>query len=611
MKALAMPVQILVVCGGLAGLGYLIGLGPAIVLAAICGMFAMMAAFGGSLSADLRLLAWFAPLFVFGAGVPRLLGEVTEPAAIALVTVIVFVAGLIPVLGQRYLMVGVGLTMASVFGYGFRMTGSASWWQVLAAPALAIAVVTLIRLAAGIGDPDKPIRAAIADALLGDREAAGTAWRQWFTGRPVRWTATALGQAMRYRAAEGVLGGRQAVLDDERLAAEVRSADEEARELAELVRPKQPAGPGTGPRRVIPDGLPGRTGQWLAVMHESLDGIRAATLGRDRSRIELPRELRARVLGGELEGALSWQSVRMRHAVRCALGIALALVLAHFRPGDPLTIALLMTTVSIMQPEWRDSLTKVGQRVIGALIGAAVLVLASWLLPPALLLPLALLAVLIGMSMMTTKPIVFNACVVLMSVTMNASRLRADPLAELLEYLILIALACAIGLVFGFLAVPGVRKPSPAERFAELCAAFEELFGTVAGVLRGAGVPRQEQAVRFRRAALAKANLLATEPSGGASAESGATELEEADEAASGLYVGALALALPGQRDEALAAALTPMRAALASGTEPDVEALRDGARDLEEEHRLVFDALVSDLVRLRRGAPETVGGTH
>jgi hypothetical protein len=55
-----------------AGLGVLAGLGGATVLAALPAMFCLIAAFGGTLYADLRLLGWFGPVLVLGwAGSPR------------------------------------------------------------------------------------------------------------------------------------------------------------------------------------------------------------------------------------------------------------------------------------------------------------------------------------------------------------------------------------------------------------------------------------------------------------------------------------------------------------------------------------------------------------
>jgi hypothetical protein len=83
------------------GLGYLVGLGSAAILAGLTAMFCLMAAFGGSLAADLRLLAWFGPVLVVASGGVRLLSEYAPWVAVGLLVVIVFVACLLPVLGPR------------------------------------------------------------------------------------------------------------------------------------------------------------------------------------------------------------------------------------------------------------------------------------------------------------------------------------------------------------------------------------------------------------------------------------------------------------------------------------------------------------------------------
>src|SRR5882672_5269761 len=105
----------LVVIAAAAGLGVLVGLGGAAVLAALSAMFCMMAAFGGTLRADLRLLAWFGPL-------------------------------LIVVLGTRFITVGMGLGMASTFACGFQLGGPFTLVQDFAGPAVAVVVVVAVRV---------------------------------------------------------------------------------------------------------------------------------------------------------------------------------------------------------------------------------------------------------------------------------------------------------------------------------------------------------------------------------------------------------------------------------------------------------------------------------
>ena len=102
--ALVMAALRLVVIAVTAGLRVLVGLGAAAVLAALSAMFWLMASFGGTLRADLRLLAWFGPLLVVAVGGLKSLAAVA-PWLIAMVVLIVLGVGLLPVLGARFITV--------------------------------------------------------------------------------------------------------------------------------------------------------------------------------------------------------------------------------------------------------------------------------------------------------------------------------------------------------------------------------------------------------------------------------------------------------------------------------------------------------------------------
>ncbi|GAA1944002.1 hypothetical protein GCM10009754_09470 [Amycolatopsis minnesotensis] len=613
MKGPGMLVVLLVIVGGTAGLGTVAGLGNAAVLAALTALFCLIAALGGPLRADLRLLAVFAPALIVAVGVPRLLGAVSHAAAIALVTVVVFVAGLLPALGSRYVTVGLGLGMASLFGYGFQITGGASAGQLIGAPALAVAVVFVLRVLIGLADPGKATRGALADTLTAadSVETPEKAARLWLADRPERWTAQVLGASMRYRTARAILTVRLRTLDGaaaETVTAELEKAGEHAEELAAAVRAKKPssvdeAGGGTG--------LTGAAGALTEAMWSALGAVRDAEATRDRSRVDVPKTLRRQVLGSELRGALSWRSAQLRHAVRCALGMLLALVLAGFRPGDPLTVAFLMGTFAVMQPEWRDSVEKAKQRIAGAMAGAVVVVLVIWLLPPAALLPIAVVAVLGGFTVMRSEPVVFNGCMVLMSVGVNAGTRHLDPGEVLVEYVLLILLAAVIGLLFGFAAIPGVRKPSIADRYERAVTAARELLATTVSVLRGEDVGRHDLARRFAEAARARQELITAEPGSAEPEPDQRRAVEDADESLRGLSGVAGALVLGREQAAPMAEPVSEIVRALAEGTEPDLDRLT--ARDPEslgDERRLLLDTLASDALRLHETGAVLAAGS-
>ncbi|WP_460444052.1 FUSC family protein, partial [Amycolatopsis cihanbeyliensis] len=507
MRGVGMPVVLLVVVGGTSGLGFLLGLGNAAILAGLTALFCLLASFGGPLGADLRLLAVLAPALLLGVGVPKLLAGPAPAAAIALLTVVVFGAALLPVLGPRFAPVGLGLGMASLFGYGFQLTGSATAGQILGAPALAIGVVLLLRVLSGIRDPSGPTRKALADALAED--APGTAehaGRVWLSERPVQWTTRVLGGILRLRTLTAILEGRRKSVESgpaRELGEILGVARRDAAALADSVRARTAPAEPEPVRRGQPGPLPGGTGRLVTALWSTLESIREASRDRDRSRVELPRGLRREVRLSFLRGTVSWGSPQLRHAVRCALGVLLALLIAHTRPGDPLTVSFLLTTFGIMQPEWRDSLEKAWQRVAGSLAGAVVLALALWLLPSAALLPVAVVAMLVGLSLMRRLPLVFNGCVVLMAVGMNAASGQLDAGYLLVEYLLLMLLAVVVGLLFGFAAIPGVGKPDVRRRWDRALRTGRDLLEEAAAPLRGQDTAGDRLDHPLRAAALA------------------------------------------------------------------------------------------------------------
>ncbi|MFD5245777.1 FUSC family protein [Amycolatopsis sp. NPDC058340] len=599
MKGPGLLVVLLVVLGGVSGLGFLLGLGNAAVLAALTALFCLIAAVGGPLWADLRLLAWFAPALVLAVGVPRLLGAVSQWAAIGLLVAIAVVAGLLPVLGPRFVTVGLGLGMASLFGYGFQLTGTASAGQILGAPALAVGVVILLRVLMGAKDPAKPTRDALADALsTGTSETRERAARLWLADRPRRWTGGVLGGLFRYSAAIGLLEIRRKRLNSGEIGETLNTAKEEAARLAEAVRNPSAPNDVEPVRRDEPRDLPGATARLVTALWEALETIRTAATERDESRVDVPKGLRKELRRIELSGAFSWQSAQFRHALRCGLGVGLALVVASFRPGDPLTVSFLLATFAILQPEWRDSLGKAWQRIGGSLGGAVVLSLVLWLLPQGFLLPIGLVALLGGFSFMQTRPAVFNGCMVLMSVGMNATTRHLDPRYVLVEYLLLMVLAGAIALLFGFAAIPGVPKPGPAERFENAVGATRELLGSVARKLRGEDVGPRTLGREFRAATIAHHGLLAAEPGTKEPASGQRDALEKAAEALRGLSVTASSLLLrPGSAEAADAVD----EAARTLGTEEAAEI--PVPRDADEEQRLVLDTIAADVVAVGEAA--------
>ncbi|GAA4849468.1 hypothetical protein GCM10025787_35460 [Saccharopolyspora rosea] len=588
----------LLVVGGIGGLGAAVGLGAASVLAALTGLFCFMAAAGGALRPDLRVLAGVAPAMVVGVAVPRLVAEASEWAGIALVALIVFVAALLPALGRRYVQVGLGLGMASLFGYGYQLTGVASPVQIVGAPVLAVVVVVALRALIGARDPSGPTRAVLAEALSAEPPPdPAESLRAWHGDRPVRWTAQVLAGAIEFRAVLGVLADRCRMLPADRaqaLESTLDSAREEAARLAGTVRSQVPDDPAEVAREALSPGFPGATVDLVDRMWSALESVRSAAFRRDTTRVRVSAEPWREVLRVTSGGTLSWRSTQLRHAVRCAVGVLVALVVASLRPGDPLTVPFLMTTFAIMQPEWRDTLAKAVQRVVGVLAGAVVLAAVIRFLPTSALVPVAVLALLVGFWFMRSRPVVFNGCIVLMSVGLNATTRQLDPADVLVEYLVLIGLAVVIGLLFGFAAVPGVRRPGSRELVDRACSSVRALLLHVADVMRGRERDHREMARLFRTAVRDQQALVAAKPRNDAAAEA----LDTAAESLTGLMRQSVALLLA-PRNAGTAAAVERTAELLVTPQEGEPAALPDA----DDETRLVVAAATSDVLRLRQVA--------
>jgi hypothetical protein len=599
-----MLVVIVVVVGSAAGVGAALGLGNVTILAGLTALFCFIAANGGPLRADLKLLAAFAPAVIIGGALPRLLGEVSHIAAIAALVVVVFVAALLPVFGPRFVTVGLGLGMAAVFGYGYQLTGSESLWQIVAAPAIAVGVVIILRTLMGARDPDKPTRVALAGALQGVNGAPERAARVWLADRPRVWQSRVLGAGARFAATTSVLKGRQQALPAEQadaLGEVIAAAEAQMATLADAVKAKSTPDDLPPVERKSPKvSLPGATEHMLDGLWRLIDTVHGAVTTRDRSTSTFPRYFIEQALRREVAGTFSWRSAQLRHAIRCALGMAIALTIAAFRPGDPLTVSFLMTTFAIMQPEWRDTLAKAWQRVGGALAGAAVLALVLWLLPQSALMPVALVALLVGFPFMQTQPMLFNGCMVFLSVGLNATNRHLDPVSTLIEYVLLMAGAVAIGLLFGFLAVPGVPRPPVIERLADATAEVQRLLRVVSGLLRGDEILGRTIGVRFRDAARARQNLIAPEPGSKAPAADQQEALDEAGEGLRGLTASSLALFRLGNTAPALADFTADAARVLGDGGEPP-----EPPAGLDDEQQLVADIVVADLLRIQHARPQ------
>jgi hypothetical protein len=182
---------------------------------------------------------------------------------------------------------------------------------------------------------------------------------------------------------------------------------------------------------------------------------------------------------------------------------------------------------------------------------------------------------------MQSQPLIFNACLVLMTVGIYTATRGLDPAGLVIEYIVAMILAVAIGLLFGFAAIPGVHTTSR-QRFEDAETATKDLLDAVAD---RAG--RSELALRFRTAARSCQDLAV--PENRKTTEAQAQAIADAEESFRGLATSTLTMLGRDMRDLARETAR-----ALGEGTE-----IR--AQPQDDEQKLVTGMVTADLLRVRR----------
>jgi len=471
--------------------------GPAAIIGGLVGLFSLVALMGGPLRADLRAASLTVPLLLFGAIVPRLLTEVSRPAAIALVVVIGFVAALLPLRGPRYSNAGLGLGMTTLYSYAYATHGAADHRQVIGAAVAGVVVALLVRVLLGISDPSKPTREQVAHVLVADDAAAATttAFDTWLHDGRQRWLARALEGASRYR-----LALRQAELTASGDPGDLAALRSRAEELADQLRAKHPPAPDGTPTgaSTAPRVATGPAGT-------ALDSVEQALRARDTTSVVLDRGDRHELRDAVLHPSGRWRSIQVRHAFRTAFGLLVMLVVtAGLEPGDPLVSTVLLTTFSILQASWRDTLAKVRNKVIGVVAGSAAVAVILLTVPERYLTAIAAVALALGLWYIVSRPALGAGFMVVVSVGFNAVTRDLDPGDLLVQYVALTACAVVVGLVLGFAVVPAFR-PAP---LRERVAAATEATAAVLRAAAAAARPSVPELVALHRDASQKQDEL-------------------------------------------------------------------------------------------------------
>jgi uncharacterized membrane protein YccC len=443
-------------------LAIVLGFGAAAILAALSVMLVLLAAFGGPLRSDLLMMAWFGPTFILAVGGVHLLANVSHLWAIPLIVAIVFIAGLLPAFGARYTTAGTALVLGVLIAFGLQLPSNLSVVSIFGGIALAVIVITLVRFLMGVRDPSLIARKAIARVLVNaDIEAVDNAGKTLRAVRPKQWMSEALSGAEAYCVARLMLTARLEELPQES-AVHLRSildeADKEARDLVGLIEPRKPptnTSPAQSAGRASADGLPVDLQNIVASLWRSLDRVRTAALRRDNTSATIPK-LPATSFYDTARAIFSWDSSILRDALRCASVILVVLIIASLTRGNPLNATFLTTSFAIMQPTPLGTAAKALQRTAGAVFGVCIAGGLALIMPPHILLPLAILALFLALPFMLKNMTIYYAMLAVMTLLLGISTKRLPLSVGLIEYLLYIIVAVLIALLFIFV-VPRVE----------------------------------------------------------------------------------------------------------------------------------------------------------
>ncbi|MEJ2867808.1 FUSC family protein [Actinomycetospora sp. OC33-EN08] len=450
-------------------LGLLFGAGPAAIVGAFAGLFSFIGVAGGPLWSDLRALAVSSPLLLVAACGPRLLAEWSRPAAFVLILAIVLVAGLLPLRRPGLTTLGLGLGLLTLISYGLPIGGGIPALQLVVATVAGLVVAALFRCVTGLRDPHGPARAKVAGLLDEPEPSVAGAVDLWLRdGRPT-WLAAVITAAVRTRLALATADATVRRLPVEDRAAGDRAVEavrERARSLAAAVRATRPSDEPPGRTTPVPE-----LEDPVHAADDALDRVAELVVRRDRT--PLADDDRAHHgLRSALASTDAWRSTQVRHAFRTTLGVLLVLLVSlALRPGDPLLPTLLMTTFSILQTSWDATLARARPKILGLLAGAAVAVAIILVLPKASLLPIALVALVLGLATITSRPTLGSAAMVCVSVGFSSSLRGLDPVDVLVEYGILMVVAVLVSVVVAFAVVPSRRRPDLRRRLEAAVAA--------------------------------------------------------------------------------------------------------------------------------------------
>ncbi|MDP9643796.1 putative membrane protein YccC [Actinopolyspora lacussalsi] len=477
--------------------GRLSDIGEPLIIAGMTAVLTLISSGGHSLRADLRMFARFAPAITVVLAVGPLLTNAPVLAG-ALVAAVVFGAGMLPALGERYRTFGQTFAAATLLSTTTGIGAGEPAWMLATAAVLGALLALLLRVLVGLTDPSRTIRATVARTLTtpgpGVVESAADSWRA--DGR-VGWLGQVLAGAARFRAAREVLLAQAQQSHGEQrewLYRIATRADEIAAELAVAVRSRVCTGL-NGLARTRPEVLEGAANRQVpdAVrgINEGFDRVRRAVLQRDHA-AATPAERggRRQQAVGAMRAHLSLRSSLFQHALRCTLAVTVGMVIVLLL-RDPSASTLLLSLYVVLQPAARDSMNGALERTGGAVLGVIVLAVVIVLVPYAtLLIPVFIAAMLLRVEQLRNDYRVLLGALIAITVLARIVELDERSLVNAtISFAANTAIGAAVALSVGFvsyLVLPGSLVPDVRGTVRATVWSVSELLRSVRAVGRGA-----------------------------------------------------------------------------------------------------------------------------
>jgi len=185
--------------------------------------------------------------------------------------------------------------------------------------------------------------------------------------------------------------------------------------------------------------------------------------------------------------------------------LLMLLITSGLERGDPLVSTVLLTTFSILQASWTDTVTRTRNKIIGLVAGSLTVAVILLVVPSRFLTLVSAVALCLGLWYIATRPALGNAFMVIVSVGFNSVTRDLDAVNLLVQYVGLTLCAVLVGVVLGYSVIPGFR-PAPLRRRIRI--ATEATAAALRASSNRTNPQRPEEIALFRDAARMQAELV-------------------------------------------------------------------------------------------------------